>query len=86
MDRPYRRRHDRQAVQRFHDRRREVRTGRHPLRRQRQCLVLEQCRPRGRLQRRYGLESSPFAWQLQKKLLVTNPMRLYWPEEDVDVG
>jgi 2-pyrone-4,6-dicarboxylate lactonase len=24
--------------------------------------------------------------ELQRKLLVTNPMRLYWPEENVDVG
>ena len=35
-----------EAVQRLHDRRREMRTGRHALRRQRQHLGREQCRPR----------------------------------------
>ncbi len=46
-----------QALLGLHDRRRRVRTGRRALRRLRQRVVLEQRRPRRRLQRRDGLES-----------------------------
>ena len=44
---------ERQAVHRLHGRRREVRARRRALRRRRQPLVLEQRRPRRRLQRRH---------------------------------
>ena len=47
----------RQALQRLHGRRRQVRAGRRALRRRRQPLVLEQRRPQRRLQRRDGVDA-----------------------------
>ncbi len=48
---------NRQALQRLHGRRRQVRARRRALRRRRQPLVLEQRRPRRRLQRRHGVDA-----------------------------
>ena len=47
---------NRQALHRLHDRRRQVRPRRPALRRRRQSLGVEQCRPRRRLQRRHRLD------------------------------
>ena len=46
-----------QALQRLHGRRRQVRARRRPLRRGRQSLGLEQCRPQPGLQRRDGVDA-----------------------------
>ena len=46
-----------QALQRLHGRWRQVRAGRRARRRRRQPVVLEQCRPRRRLQRRHRVDA-----------------------------